>query len=363
VTNELAVQERAEVAVQQPQDFTAEQIQLLKDTVCKGATNAELALFKQVCISKRLDPFAKQIHAVKRWDSTTNREIMSFQTGIDGYRLIAERSGKYAGQDPPMWCGPDGIWKDIWLDKNPPFAARAVVHRHGFTAPMVRVARWSAYVQTKKDGNPNQMWAKMGPEQLFKCAEAVTLRAAFPEELAGLHTREEMGQAENEEPTRAEKVQAAQDVAAEKLKQLTAPKVHDAEFVDEPPAPPQDEKPDPGKFEILKHFKAIKSEFTKLGAESRYYGVLKANGFAKSNEIKGADEGRKVYACLAAELKSVRLDIADREETQKLFDALVTKHGQDAVFAALGREGSASWDEVPVKDRDAMIAKLREALA
>src|SRR5580700_1879846 len=137
---------RNSIAVHE-QEFTADKVQLLKDTVCKGGTDLELALFVQVCRSKRLDPFAKQIHAVKRWDAALQRETMTFQTGIDGYRLIAERTGKYAGQDEPTWCGADGVWHDVWLAKEPPAAARAVVHRQGFVKPLVRVARWGAYVQ------------------------------------------------------------------------------------------------------------------------------------------------------------------------------------------------------------------------
>lgn len=193
--------------------FSREQIETIKNVICPGLTDPEVGLFSEVCKQTKLSPFAKQIYVTKRptWDAGLQRSIdkMTIQTGIDGYRLIAERTGKYNGQSAFEWCGADGIWKDVWLGTKPPAAARATIHRSDWAQPVVRVARWEAYVQTKKGGEPNSMWAKMGPEQLAKCAEALALRTAFPQELSGLYTDEEMGQADNEPaPRRQPEVRA-----------------------------------------------------------------------------------------------------------------------------------------------------------
>jgi phage recombination protein Bet len=174
-----------------------EKRELLARTLCAGASRDEMDLFFSVCDRTGLDPFARQIYAVKRWDSRSRREVMQTQVSIDGFRLVAQRSGEYAGQTAVAYCGTDGKWVDVWLHDEPPAAARVGVYRKGFVEAVTSVALFREYAQRNKEGGLTAMWGKMPTVMIAKCAEALALRKAFPAELSGLYTAEEMAQQDN----------------------------------------------------------------------------------------------------------------------------------------------------------------------
>jgi phage recombination protein Bet len=168
-------------------DFTPQQVELLRRTVAKEANTDEFAWFGQVCRKTGLDPFSRQIYLMKA------NGRMTVQVSIDGFRLSAERTGKYAGQLGPQWCGPDGEWRDVWLADTPPAAARVGALRHDWKEPLWAVARWRSYARK------SPTWEAMPDLMLAKVAEALALRRAFPQELSGLYTHDEMAQAERAE--------------------------------------------------------------------------------------------------------------------------------------------------------------------
>lgn len=176
--------------------FSEPQVQLIKRTICKprdrDATNDELALFIGQAKRTGLDPFAKQIYAIFRWSGRDKREVMTIQTAIDGFRLIAERTGSYLGKAGTWWCGTDGQWREVWLDDGNPAAAKVIVRKlvAGHEVEIPAVAHWREYASDQG------MWKQMPANQLAKCAEALALRQAFPNDLSGLYTPDEMAQAE-----------------------------------------------------------------------------------------------------------------------------------------------------------------------
>ena len=163
--------------------LTRQQVELIKTTIAKGASDDELKMFLYVCERTRLDPFTKQIHLVPRWDSRMAREVRTPIVGIDGLRSVAERTGAYAGNDDP-----------IYDDESKPTKATVTVYkivqgvRVGFTAS----ARWAQYFPGEKQGF---MWNKMPHLMLGKCAEGLALRKAFPSVMSGLYVAEEMAHA------------------------------------------------------------------------------------------------------------------------------------------------------------------------
>ena len=173
------------LAVNGEQNFwDDQQLAALKQIGLANAPKAELAVFLHYSQRTGLDPFARQIYMIERGGRYT------IQSSIDGLRIVAQRSGEYAGQVGPYWCGEDGTWTDIWLEKTPPIAAKVGVLRKGFVEPLWAVAKFDSY-------NANSpIWKKMPDLMIAKCAEALALRKAFPNDLSGLYTSEEMEQAE-----------------------------------------------------------------------------------------------------------------------------------------------------------------------
>jgi phage recombination protein Bet len=171
--------------------WTPEQTQLISSTIAPGCTPDELKLFAYACQRTGLDPFSKQIYAIKRRSKQRDgsyQEVMSVQVSIDGFRAIAERTGQLDGSISE-WCGTDGVWSDVWLGNTPPAAAKTTIWRKGAGHPFIGVARFADYAG-------QGLWAKMGATMIAKCSEALALRKAFPADLSGVYTTDEMEQAE-----------------------------------------------------------------------------------------------------------------------------------------------------------------------
>jgi len=193
-------------------NYTDAELKALKNQYAKEASPEQFELWIAECRNRGLVPVKDvvlQIRATKEWNPDTRQKEFTKKavhiTTIQALRKLAERTGKYAGQLPSIWIYLDGsgnrVESDIPLPEangsvkpRVPWAAKVSVLRKGFEQPITVPARFEAYAQYFSADNAKQLnstWANRGPEQLEKCAEALALRKAFPEELGGLYLQEE----------------------------------------------------------------------------------------------------------------------------------------------------------------------------
>jgi len=187
------------------ENYSTEQLDLIKNTIAKEATDEQLKLFLYQANRTGLDPLAKQIHCVMRWNNTTRQKDMSIQIAIDGFRLIADRTGKYAGSDDAVYDSEE---------KSNPNKATMTVYKmvEGVRCAFTATARWKEYCPS--NDKMAFMWRKMPYVMIAKCAEALALRKAFPAELSGLYSDDEMHQADKPEK-KVEEVVEAEEVKTE----------------------------------------------------------------------------------------------------------------------------------------------------
>jgi len=178
-------------------------LMVVREVLAPDLTLAELRLFAMVADRSGLDPFARQIFAVKRRSGGVYR--VTFQTGIDGYRSIAARTGEYDGQDEPTYSADCSCER---LPKPHPVSSTVRVHRKGMSHPVAATAFWHEYVpEAGQSGNGDQMWRKMPHVMIAKVAEALALRKAFPWDPnrqtgigSDVYTTDEMAQADAPAP-------------------------------------------------------------------------------------------------------------------------------------------------------------------
>ncbi len=220
------------LAIRAEQDaFNRAQIEALKKmNGWDRVPEAELSVFFHQAQRTGLDPFAKQIYLIGRRNNRAGRTDYTIQTSIDGMRLVADRTGRYAGSDRPVF-GEDGG------DKYAEVTVYKIVGNPGTRVPFTGVAYEAEF---RQDRSP--MWQKMPRTMLAKCAEAQALRKAFPADLSGIYGSEEMDQA-------GRPVNVPEDAEAAEVEPA------EAEIVDEDPAGADPERGDilPGQVARLEN--------------------------------------------------------------------------------------------------------------
>lgn len=230
------------------QEFSQPYLDALKTEHGAGLTAEQFTLWITECQRRNLVPvqdILARAQSVSEWDPETRTKIRKkrviYITTIGAFRKIAERTGKYAGQQPTRWVytDPEGhptIVSDVPLpdplnvtSPRCPWAARVSVLRTDFHEPLTAVGRFWAYAQTFTRDNKEQltaMWQNRGPEQLEKCTEAAALRKAFPEEFSSTFLAEEIREDKDEveaPPAAAPLTEAPKSAAVPAVNHAPAP--------------------------------------------------------------------------------------------------------------------------------------------
>lgn len=191
--------------------YTQEQIELIKNTIAKGATNDELSMFTMLAQQYGLDPFLKEIWFIKRakkikdnkgnWDypRLANGEIdysnadTLIMTSRDGYLKIAQRDDNFDGiiSFPVR----EGDLFEIDAENY------KVTHKFGLKRGAI-IGAWCkvdhkkrkpviVYADFKEYFAPNStIWKQYPSAMIQKVAEVLALKRQFG--ISGLVTREEM---------------------------------------------------------------------------------------------------------------------------------------------------------------------------
>ena len=281
--------------------FTDQQIAALRQIGLGANTQADVEVFFHQAKRSGLDPFRREIYMITR--KTKNGPKATIQTGIDGFYKIADRvtrqTGGTWGIPETLWCGPDGQWRDVWLERTPPAAAKVTVERNG--------SRFTTVATSAEYNAGSPMWQKMPARMIAKCAEALAIRRAFPDDLSGLYTSEEMAQADS--PAPAPRPQAQQSQGGSRLVQAMGQRP-------QPQQQPVESQPEPWQAQ----WADLKDALATAGlapAEDR--GDL---WLGKLNELSGAEwtHPNQITATAAAEVfKMLATPTAD-EATGEIVD-------------------------------------------
>lgn len=250
-------------------------VKTIKETVCRGASDAQLAMFLQVCKRTGLDPFLKEI-----WFVAEKSIIMA---GRDGYLRVAN--------EHPMF---DGIETRVERDeKNVPIKAVCTVWRKDRTHPTICEAYYNEY----KSGSP--VWTKYPSAMISKVAEVLSLKRSFA--INGVVSEEEM------DATFSPAAQPTQQAVLDrKLAEMKAGKTYaevsspDAPYVATDEDVPQFHEPPmeqaaPQIKKRLEQFAIVKKNI----GNKEYYRVMGAHGYEHANEIKSLSEARTIYREMA----------------------------------------------------------------
>lgn len=270
----------------------AEMVKTLKETVCKGSTDAQFRMFVEICKGTGLNPFLKEIWFVPG---------VGIMAGRDGYLRVANEHPQFDGMETTVERDAQGLpvkaTCKVWRkDRNHPISCEAFYNEYRKESPV-----WKTYKSA----------------MIAKVAEVLALKRSFS--INGVVTEDEIGE-QAPAPSRQEAIQAAQEVAKRKIAELSyaqrkrLEENQDADALgvsqrdvdaildaqtEEPPTQIEHDltesikQADPDKFEALNKFADLKEDMREAtGNNELYYEGLGELGYKKSNEIPRSEMRR-----------------------------------------------------------------------
>jgi len=269
-----------------------EMVNVIKQTVARGATDAQLRMFLEVCRSTGLDPFLKEIYFVS--------EKSIIMASRDGYLRVANEHPQFDGMETR-------VERD---DRNVPVKATCSVWRKDRTHAITCEAYYSEY---KK---PGPVWSQYPSAMISKVAEVLALKRSFA--INGVVTEEEMGTALRGSAAAAQEVAQAKIAAMTRGPQPVAALIEQTQEVEyEYVDAPEDEQPtveeqlqyslDAERIKRLDAFAELKRRYTAISFTRTYYAMLGQFGVRHASEFQetpeGLEEARSCYAAMKMDLQ------------------------------------------------------------
>lgn len=315
-TQALTTQEERGVVVVAPRTVAAtrwddaELLDTIKQTLCKGATDAQFRMFIEVCKTTGLNPFLKEVYYVP--------EKGIIMAARDGYLRVANENPQF-----------DGMETTVERDNNKvPIKATCRVWRKDRAHPVTCEAYFSEY----KKNSP--VWTQYPSAMISKVAEVLALKRSFT--INGVVTEEEVGNSEERGSKEAQ----------------------DAYLVSKgiEPVPPKEKRKRGGVgFDVLKHFGDIKKELAAVtGSDDQYYAILKSHNYEHANAITDNDQARDIYKVLALILKQAKEDAALKTQ----LELAAKEYGVEKLFPVLDAHGCKTFEDVLGLDAERLQALL-----
>jgi phage recombination protein Bet len=170
--------------------WTGENYQTIKDCFAKGVTDSEFKVFVEIGKRCNLNPFLKEIWALKYGNNPASIFI-----GRDGYRKAAQAHPEYEHHEAHSVYENDSLQLDSetglvkhefsLTDRGDLVGAFALVRKKGVSRPFFKFVYFAEYTTNQS------LWKSKPDTMIIKVAEAQCLKMAFQDIFGGTYSEAE----------------------------------------------------------------------------------------------------------------------------------------------------------------------------